>query len=269
MLDVTRRLLRYRGLLWTLVVRELKGRYRGSFLGFFWSLVNPLLLLAVYSFVFTYIFSPRFADGGANPYPLFLMCGLFPWVWVSTSLLEGTDSLLAGAGLIRKAVFPAEILPMVFVVSNLIHFLLAIPVLVGGLAIGRFMGYPVSGWGALWLPVIIGLEFLVIGGLTLGLAALNVHFKDVKDILTNILAVLLYLTPVLFPLSFIGWKWGRWAIGWLNPFAPFSTAFQETLFKGVAPDPLLIVQMFGWALVAWVLGTWLFGRLADSLVEAV
>ncbi|MCP4202596.1 MAG: ABC transporter permease [bacterium] len=269
MLDVTRRLLRYRGLLWTLVVRELKGRYRGSFLGFFWSLVNPLLLLAVYSFVFTYIFSPRFAEGAAKPYPLFLMCGLFPWVWVSTSLLEGTDSLLAGAGLIRKAVFPAEILPMVFVLSNLVHFLLALPVLSGGLLIGRFLGYPVSGWGAAWLPLIVGLEFLVVGGLTLGLAALNVHFKDVKDILTNVLAVLLYLTPILFPLSFIPWKPGQWAIGWLNPLAPFSTAFQETLFKGDALQPLLLLQMIGWAVIAWVLGTWLFSRLSDSLAEAV
>lgn len=268
MLDVTLRLLRYRSLLWTLVVRELKGRYRGSFLGFFWSLVNPLLLLAVYSFVFTYIFRPRFGEG-VNPYPLFLMCGLFPWVWVSTSLLEGTDSLLAGAGLIRKAVFPAEILPMVFVISNLVHFLLALPILAGGLWIGRYLGHPVGGWGAVWVPLIIGLEALVVGGLTLGLAALNVHFKDVKDILTNVLSVLLYLTPVLFPLSFIGWDPGRWAIAWLNPFAPFSTAFQETLFTGVAPDPELFAHMVVWAAVSWLGGTWLFSRLSDSLVEAV
>ncbi|MFQ5527881.1 MAG: ABC transporter permease [Thermoanaerobaculia bacterium] len=269
MLDVSRRLLQYRSLLYTLVARELKARYRGSFLGFFWSLVNPLLLLAVYSFVFTYIFQPKFATGDTDPYPLFLMCGLFPWIWVATSLLEGTDSLLSGAGLIRKAVFPAEILPMMFVLSNLVHFLLAVPVLAGGLLIGRYLGYSVGGWGLVWLPLVVGLEFLVIGGLTLGLSALNVHFKDVKDILTNVLAVLLYLTPVLFPLSFIGAEWGRWAIGWLNPFAPFSTAFQEVVFKGLNLEPLLLGQMVGWALIAWTLGTWLFARLADSLVEAV
>ncbi len=268
MLDVSRRLLRYRSLLSTLVVRELKARYRGSFLGYFWSLVNPLLLLAVYSFVFTYIFTPKFADE-ANPYPLFLMCGLFPWIWVSTSLLEGTDSLLSGAGLIRKAVFPAEILPMVFVLSNLVHFLFALPVLAAGLLWGHLSGFPVGGWGAVWLPLIIGLEFLVVGGLTLGLAALNVHFKDVKDILTNVLSVLLYLTPVLFPLSFIKVAWGHWAIRWLNPFAPFSTAFQEVLFNGLQPEPVLLAQMAGWALVSWMLGSWLFSRLADSLVEAV
>ena len=112
-------------------------------------------------------------------------------------------------------------------------------------------------------------EFLVVGGLALGLSALNVHFKDVKDILINVLSVLLYLTPVLFPLKFITWPWGRWAIGWLNPFAPFSTAFQKVLFEGVSPEPLVLGQMVGWAIIAWALGSWLFARLSDSLVEAV
>ena len=118
-LAVTRRLLRYKSLLLTLVGRELKARYRGSVLGFLWSLVNPLILLGVYSFVFSTIFSPRYS--GAKPYPIFLMTGLFPWIWVSTALLEGTQGVISNAGLIRKAVFPAEILPMVSVLSNLLH----------------------------------------------------------------------------------------------------------------------------------------------------
>ena len=129
MSQVAKRLFVFRGLLWTLVVRELKARYRGSFLGYFWSLVNPLLLLAVYTFVFNYIFRPRME--GADPYALFLMTGLFPWVWASTSLLEGTVSLTANAGLIRKAVFPAEVLPVVNVLANLVHFLFALPILAG------------------------------------------------------------------------------------------------------------------------------------------
>lgn len=158
---------------------------------------------------------------------------------------------------------------MVYVISNLVHFLLALPVLAGGLLVGRSMGYAVGGWSALWLPLIVGLELLVVGGFALGLAALNVHFKDVKDILANVLSVLLYLTPILFPLSWIAWKWGRWAMAWLNPFTPFSTAYQETLFQGVSPELVVVAQMFGWALVVWSVGCWLFSRLSDSLVEAV
>ena len=267
MLEVTRRLLRFRSLLTTLVVRELKARYRGSLLGFVWSLVNPLALLVVYSFVFSVIFEPRYQ--GAQPYPLFLMTGLFPWVWISTSLLEGTQALQANAGLIRKAVFPAEILPLTSVLANLVHFLLALPILGGALIVGRILGFPVGGWWAAALPLVIVLELFVVGGLTLGLAALNVHFKDVRDILINVLALMLYLTPIIYPLEGIPIEPLRWAVHWLNPFAPFATSFQQILFRGEALDPLLLLHMAIWGLVAWWVGTWLFDRLSDSLVEAV
>ena len=110
-IDIASRVFRHRGLLAALTLRELKARYRGSILGFFWSLVQPLLLLAVYTFVFSVVFQPRSA--GADPYALFLVCGLFPWIWLSTALVEGTTSLVASAGLIRRAVFPAELLPIV------------------------------------------------------------------------------------------------------------------------------------------------------------
>ena len=195
MAKVASSLRNFRGLLWTLVVRELKARYRGSLLGYLWSLVNPLLLLAVYTFVFNYIFKPRME--GADPYALFLMTGLFPWIWASTSLLEGTVSLSANAGLIRKAVFPAEVLPVVAVLSNLVHFLFALPVLAGALVIGRLMGYAVGGWEAVFFPVIVMLQVPLLAGMSLGLAALNVHFKDVKDIVNNLLTLLFFLTPII------------------------------------------------------------------------
>ncbi len=267
MVEVTLRLIRYKGLLRTLVVRELKARYRGSVLGFFWSLVNPLLLLAVYTFVFSFIFQPRVK--GAEPYTLFLMTGLFPWIWVSTSLLEGSQSLTANSGLIRKSVFPAEVLPMVSVLANLVHFLFALPILAGGLLVGRWMGHPVGGWTALLLPVLVVIQLFAISGLTLGLAALNVHFKDVKDILNNLMALLFYLTPIIFPLAWITLAPLHWVVKWLNPFTPYTVAYQALLFHHTLPTAELLVQMVAWSLVAWAGGTWLFERLSDSLVEAV
>ena len=190
MTKVADSLFRFRGLLATLVSRELKARYRGSVLGFFWSLVTPLLLLGVYTFVFSVVFKPRFE--GTNPYVLFLMTGLFPWTWVATSLMEGTQSLTANAGLIRKAVFPAEVLPMASVFSNLVHLLFAVPILVAGLIVGRVLGFPIGGWEVVLFPVVVVLQLPALGGLSLGLAALNVHFKDVKDIVANLLALLFY-----------------------------------------------------------------------------
>ena len=139
MIGLAARLARHRDLLGTLTRRELVARYRGSVLGFLWSFVQPLLLLAVYSVVFGYIFAPRVA--GAEPYPLFLVCGLFPWIWFSTSLAEGTMALVANSGLIRRSVFPLELLPVVPVLSNLAQLLLALPVVAAGIVIARSQGH--------------------------------------------------------------------------------------------------------------------------------
>lgn len=268
MTKVADRLFRFRGLLGTLVSRELKARYRGSVLGFCWSLVTPLLLLGVYTFVFSVVFKPRLP--GSDPYVLFLMSGLFPWTWVATSLMEGTQSLTVNAGLIRKAVFPAEVLPMISVLSNLVHFLFAIPILAAGMITGRVLGYPVGGWTAVLFPLVVALQLPALGGLTLGLSALNVHFKDVKDIVGNLLALLFYLTPIIYPLGFLqGYAPLRWAIEWLNPFTPFARAYQAVLFQGVLPEVQVWIQMVGWGVILWLAGCWLFGRLSDSLVEAV
>ena len=239
-IDIAKRVFRHRGLLAALTLRELKARYRGSILGFFWSLVQPLLLLAVYTFVFSVVFQPRTA--GADPYALFLVCGLFPWIWLSTALVEGTTSLVASAGLIRRAVFPAELLPIVPVLANLVHLLLA-------------------------LPVIVALELPLIAGLALALAALHAHFKDVKDLLTSALTLLFFLTPVLFPLAAVGIPALRRLVR-LNPATPFTLAYQEALFAGRFPPLALWLEMGAVALVAWLVGCWIFDRLRETLVEA-
>ncbi len=267
MLQLSGRVLRHRGLLLTLVARELKARYRGSLLGFVWSLVNPLLLLLVYTFVFTRIIPAR--APGAEPYALYLMIGLFPWIWVSTSILEGTVSLATNASLIRKAVFPAEVLPLVATVSNLVHFLFALPILAGALVVGRYLGYPVGGWATALLPVVIVLELAMVGGVALGLAVLNVHFKDVKDLVQNLLTLLFFLTPIIYPLSFVQNPQLRSLMLWANPATSYTLAYHDLLLRGAVPAVELWPPMVIWGLVAWWVGCWLFERLSDSLAEAV
>ena len=265
-IDIAGRVSRHRGLLAALTLRELKARYRGSILGFFWSLVQPLLLLAVYTFVFSVVFAPRSA--GADPYALFLVCGLFPWIWLSTALVEGTTSLVASAGLIRRAVFPAELLPIVPVLANLVHLLLAMPVLAIGVALARYQGFAVGGWGVLALPAIVLLELPFIAGMALALAALHAHFKDVKDLLTSTLTLLFFMTPVLFPLSAVSIPLLRRIVR-LNPVTPFTLAYQEALFAGRFPSTALWLEMGAVALVAWFAGCWIFDRLRETLVEAL
>jgi lipopolysaccharide transport system permease protein len=267
MFRVARQIVHFAGLLATLTSRELKARYRGSVLGFLWSLANPLLLLAVYSFVFSVVFAPRVA--GAEPYALFVVSGLFPWIWLSTSLLEGSTSLSANSGLIRKAVFPAELLPMVAVLGNLVHLLFAVPILAVALLTGRILGSPVGGVASLLLPAVILLQLPLVSGLALAVAALNVHFKDVRDLLANLLTLLFFLTPVLYPLEALRGLPALWWAVRANPFTPFTLAYQETLFHGRWPAPELWWQMAAVSLVAWLFGAWLFDRLRETLVEAV
>ncbi|HUO87216.1 MAG TPA: ABC transporter permease [Thermoanaerobaculia bacterium] len=259
-------LTRFRGLLATLTTRDLKARYRGSFLGFFWSLANPLLLLAVYTFVFGFVFR-RPLGGSVEPYALFLITGLFPWVWVSSSILEGSMAFISHSGLLRKAVFPLEVLPTVAVLANLVHFLLAVPILALALAAGRALGYPIGGVSAVLLPVVVLIQLPMVAGLVLALAALNVHFKDVRDIVANLLTLLFFLTPILYPLEAVTIP-ALWWLVRLNPFTPYALAYQQTLFYGVVPDVELWAQMLLVAIVSWLGGTWLFGRLRETLVEA-
>lgn len=264
--DIARNLVRHRGLLLELTRRELKARYRGSVLGFFWSLLQPLLLLGVYTFVFGYVFRPR--AEGADPYALFLICGLFPWIWLATSLTEGTTSLVASAGLIRRAVFPAELLPVVPVLANLVHLLFALPVVAGGLLYSRAQGFDVGGAGALALPAIALLEMPAIAGAALALAALHAHFKDVKDLLASLLTLGFFLTPVLYPLAAVTIPILHRLVR-LNPATPFTLAYQEALFAGRFPGAGLWLEMAVVALVFWTVGTALFGRLRETLVEAL
>src|SRR3954468_15431823 len=129
MLDNLRQLPKYRGLIQSLVARELKARYRGSGLGVFCPFFNPLLLLLVYAFVFTVVL-PGGWDEKLGPRALFLFCGLLPWTWFSSSLIESSNILIAGGNLIKKVMFPAEVLPIVSVLANLVHFLFGLIILV-------------------------------------------------------------------------------------------------------------------------------------------
>ncbi|HVS63687.1 MAG TPA: hypothetical protein VMT85_09335 [Thermoanaerobaculia bacterium] len=263
-----RRLVHHRGLLATLIAREVVARYRGSVLGFLWSLVNPLMLLGVFSLVFGLFFAPRSGDVTTSPYPLYLITGLFPWIWASSSLLDGTVALTVNAGLIRKAVFPIDLLPIVTVCSHLVHFLLALPILVGALGVGRLLGHPVLSAVSPLAIVVVVLELIMLAGVALGLAVLHVHFKDVRDLLANLLQLLFFVQPILYSFADVPWRALRAAI-LVNPFTPFTLSYQQLLFFGELPAAATWAHMVALALLGAACGTWLYRRLADTIVEAV
>ena len=263
MLANLRELFRCRGLIETLVVRELKARYRGSVLGFFWSFVNPLLLLLVYSFVFSVVL-PGFR-GDLEPYALFLFCGLLPWTWFSSALLESSNALIMNGNLINKVQFPAEVLPIVAVLSNMVHFFLALPVLGGFLL---FYAAPLRLAELVWFPVVILVQLILSLGLGLLLSALTVHFRDLKDLLANLLTLWFFCTPIIYPMSMLPAN-GRFLMN-LNPFAHLAISYQEILFYDGPFGHwkwLLVLLVASVGLLA--VGYMLFDRLRDSFAEEV
>src|SRR6188472_52371 len=184
---------RYRGLIQSLVARELKARYRGSVLGFFWSFVNPLLWLLVYSFVFTFVMPNK--SEGLQPYSLFMFCGILPWTWFSQSLSEASGSLISGGNLIKKVLFPAEILPIVNVLANMVNFLLGLLILIPALIFYHRLQPSVA---LLWFPVTVLIQLVLSAGFALMLASLTVHFRDIRDLLANLLMLWFFATPIIY-----------------------------------------------------------------------
>ena len=269
---------RYRGLIQSLVARELKARYRGSVLGLFWSFGNPLLLLLVYSAVFNYFVVARDAD--VQPYALFLCCGLLPWTWFSASLNESTGSLVAGGNLIKKVLFPAEILPIVSVLANMVQFLLALPILAAFLVYYANTGSPgpdgvlreprvaLHAAELIWLPVVVAVQLVLTTGLALILSSLTVHFRDIRDILSNLLTLWFFATPIIYR-----WFSVTHLKVWLdlNPFTHLAVSYQEILF---APENAFghlpwLLALGAVSIVIFLAGYWLFDRLRDSFAEVV
>ncbi len=254
---------RYRGLIQSLVARELKARYRGSVLGFFWSFINPLLLLLVYTFVFKYVM-PQ-AIKGIDNYPLFFFCGILPWTWFASSLTESSGVLIAGGNLIKKVLFPAEVLPIVTVTANMIHFFLALPILVVFLVVYRA---PLTFGELAWFPAVVAVQYVFTLGCALILSSLTVHFRDIRDILANILTLWFFATPIIYPYLYapdIAKKYLNY-----NPFSHLAISYQEILFfAGPFGHWKWLVAMGGFSIALFCFGYFIFDRLRDSFAEEV
>ncbi len=264
MLENLRKLPRYRGLIQSLVARELKARYRGSVLGFFWSFVNPLMLLLVYTFVFAYVMTPTPSKEIPN-FGLFLFCGLLPWTWFQTSLLESSNILISGGNLIKKVMFPAEVLPIVTVLANLVHFLLGLPILVAFLI---YFGRPVHVTELAWFPLVLLVQLLLTVALALILSALTVHFRDIKDILANVMTLWFFSTPILYY-----WRTAPEGIRPfldLNPYTHLAISYQEILYlDGNFGHWKWLLALAAGSTLLFLFAYFLFDRLRDSFAEEV
>ncbi|PWU24493.1 MAG: ABC transporter permease [Candidatus Rokuibacteriota bacterium] len=258
MRDLCWSLFHHRELIGVLVAKQLKLRYRGSLLGFLWTLVNPLLLMLVYTLVFSVYFRLDM-----DKYPAFLFTGLLPWIWFASSLQQGVTCILDGAGLVSRSQFPAEVLPVVTLTANAVNFLLTLPLLFVFLLAFRVT----LGVSLVAFPILIGLEYLVALGLVLFFSALNVFFRDLQHIIVHLLTILQFLTPIFYPLTLVPEPFRAWAF--MNPLTVLISAFQDVLFFNRLPawPPLLGLLLF--ACVVLSLTAPMFARYKRTFAEAL
>jgi ABC-type polysaccharide/polyol phosphate export permease len=242
-----------------LTARDLKARYRGSVLGFFWSLANPLLLLGVYTVVFTVFFPSNVVQ----PYPLFLFSGILPWTFFAAAVLESTTSISSNAGLIKKVMFPAEALPLVVVMSHFVHLLLALPILLlAAVAFGRIHTTLVL------LPFVVLLQAIFVAGVAMIVSSVSVLFRDLRDIIMNLMQIGFFVTPIIYLIDNITNRPLR-AVLRLNPMTPFVVSYQDIVFWGHLPGLADALLMVLYAFLSLSAGLAVFDRLRDTLAEAI
>ena len=200
-----------------------------------------------------------------EPFALFMFCGILPWAWFSSSLLEATNVLVAGGNLIRKVLFPAEILPIVTVLAGLVHFCIGLPILAAFLL---YYGVPVVASDLAWFPVIVMVQLVLTLGLALLLSVLNVHFRDMRDLLSNLLTLWFFATPIIYAL-----KQAPPQVQPLlnvNPFTHLAVSYQEVLFTNgpFTGWPRLLAVGAG-SIAVFLAGYFVFDRLRDTLAEEV
>ncbi|MBU4254546.1 MAG: ABC transporter permease [Acidobacteria bacterium] len=268
-------LYKHRLLITNLISRELKARYRGTVLGFLWSFINPLLLMIIYTIVFGLIIAPRDPAFNENPilYSLFLFCGILPWTWFNASMIESANVLMIQGNLIKKVLFPAEILPIVSVTSNFIHFLFALPILLlVKLLICIFVkGAPPFTAYLLLIPFVILVQYVFSLAFAFFLSALTVHFRDIKDILTNMLTFWFFATPIIYPVTFPPIQKYALLKLWinLNPLTHIMGGYQNSIYFGEMLRWKKLGVTFLVALALLFLGYYVFDKLRDSFPEEV
>ncbi|MDY7012783.1 MAG: ABC transporter permease [Cyanobacteriota bacterium] len=245
-------------LLRELVARDMKIMYKRSFFGVAWTLINPLLQLAVFAFVFQIVLPVQIPQ-----YSSYVFTGLLVWNWFQTALYQATGSIIASRPLIRQPGFPIAVLPVVIVTTGLVHFFLALPVLIVFLLIDGVQFKPVL----LFLPVLQILQFALTVSFSYFLAALNVTFRDTQHTLGVILQLLFYLTPIFYDLKNIPQEY--WYIYGLNPMVHIVTSYRQILMWGVPPDGLALAIIAGITAILLPIGYQVFKRQSARFVEEV
>ena len=269
----------YRELIRNLVLRDLRVRYKGSVLGYLWTQIAPLLLMLVFWLVFSVFF-----QSGIAMFPVFVLAGLLPWNYCNEAVSGGARSVIDSANLVKKVFFPREVLPLVSVLSSLVNFLLSLPMLILVAAAVQLLYPPLRelgqltnlSWTIAYLPVLLLIQTLFLGGVALLLSALAVQYRDAVHLIGILLQFWFFLTPVVYSLDAIGGLTAL-AVRWLNPMASLIEFYREVLYGSAVPAPQVptpglpavdsVLRVLITSLMVLALGYWYFQRKSGEFGE--
>jgi ABC-type polysaccharide/polyol phosphate export permease len=255
MLQLIREIVKYRELIWALALKELRVRYKRSFLGFLWALLHPLLMMIVYTIVFSTIFRRQIPN-----YPIFLISGLFPWTFFSQSLSYSVSSIIGNSALLKKVCVAKSVFPVAAVLSSLINFLfslvpLALLILVLGHPFYRTLFY---------FPVPLFCLLMAALGFGFFFTTANVFFRDVAHIIQIVISAWFYFTPIIYTLDFIAPKYH--ILFRLNPMLYIINGFHLAVYYGMLPSVPSIAMSIVCGIVPLTLGYLIFRRYQDKFI---
>lgn len=249
-------LYKYRELLKSNIKKEIRGKYKGSFLGVLWSFVNPLLSVLVYAIVFPFILK------NSQPnYVTFLIIGILPWNWFVTSINSGTFTVIGNAGIIKKVYFPREILPISVVTSGLVNYLISC------LVIFLFLIFSGLGFSTyiFLLPIIILIQYILTLGIVFITSAINVYIRDLEYIVNFLVTMLFYATPILYSATLFPEKF-RWVLN-LNPMTTIINSYRDILFYQTMPNMNNIALIGVFSMILLFVGVLVFKKLEKGFAE--
>ena len=247
----------YRTMIASLIKRDLRGRYKGSVLGFAWTFLNPLLQLAVYTLVFSAIMR-----AGIEDYYLFLFVALIPWIFFSSSVTGGASCIISQKEMIKKIYFPREVLPISHVTCQLVNMFFSFIVVFAVLIIS---GKGVSFYALLFLPIVVFAEYLMAISIAMVTSALTVYFSDLEHILLIITLAWQFLSPVMYDIDMVPEQFR--GIFNLNPMTPVIIAYRDIFYYKQAPDLGTLLHGFIFSIVLLIIGWFDFGHLKKHFAE--
>lgn len=257
-MSLFRDLYQYREFLKTNVKKDVRGKYKGSFLGILWSFINPLLSVVVYAIVFSQIM--RFE---IDHYLIYLITGVLPWNFFTGAIQMGMTSILYNAGIIKKVYFPRIILPISSVTSCLVNFLISCVIIVIFVLFSG-MGLTIH---LLWFPLIAVVQYLLILGITFILSCLEIFVRDLEHIVGFILSMAFYVTPILYTMDYVPKKFQ--VVLRLNPMTYIVEAYRDVFYYGRCPDVISLLVVLGISILLLFVGYKIFDRLQRGFAEEV